>query len=236
VSEHPWYKNLVYYFQSQRCPDKLDTHQRRRLCLDNARYTIIGDFLFRRSVDGMLFRCVNNEEAQKLLQETHGSSNSVIHVGGHFSAKTTAFNITIKGYYWPSIFHDSYVFSRSCDKCHKFDGKERLSSIPLQPILPDFPFSKWGLDFIGPISPPSSAGQVFILTTTDYFTKWAESVPLKHSTDDQVIPFLENNIFSIFGLPLEIITDNGPAFISAKLTHFLANLGVKHFTSSSYYP
>jgi transposase InsO family protein len=42
-----------------------------------------------------------------------------------------------------------------------------------------------------------------------------------------VISFLENNIFSRFGLPLEIITDNGPAFISAKLTQFLAKLGVK---------
>jgi transposase InsO family protein len=42
-------------------------------------------------------------------------------------------------------------------------------------------------------------------------------------------------MFSIFGLPLEIITENGPAFISAKLTQFLAKLGVKHFTSSSYY-
>jgi transposase InsO family protein len=92
------------------------------------------------------------------------------------------------------------------------------------------------LDFIGPINPPSSAGQVFILTATDYFTKWDEVVPLKHSTDDQVISFLENNIFSRFGLPLEIITDNGPTFISAKLTQFLAKLGVKHFTSSSYYP
>jgi transposase InsO family protein len=44
-----------------------------------------------------------------------------------------------------------------------------------------------------------------------------------------VISFLENNIFSRFGLPLEIITDNGPAFISAKLKQFLAKLGVKHF-------
>jgi hypothetical protein len=31
VSEHPWYKNLIYYLQNQRCPDNLDTHQRRRL-------------------------------------------------------------------------------------------------------------------------------------------------------------------------------------------------------------
>jgi transposase InsO family protein len=92
------------------------------------------------------------------------------------------------------------------------------------------------LDFIGPINPPSSAGFFFILVAIDYFTKWVESVPLKNSTDDQVISFLENNIFSRFGVPLEIITDNGPAFISAKLTQFLAKLGVKHFTSSAYYP
>jgi hypothetical protein len=96
VSEHSWYKNLVYYLQNQRCPDKLDTHQRRRLHLESSRYIIIRDFLFRRSVDGMLLCCVNNEEAQKVLQETHGSSNSVIHVGGHFSAKINAFKIIRK--------------------------------------------------------------------------------------------------------------------------------------------
>jgi hypothetical protein len=106
----------------------------------------------------------------------------------------------------------------------------------LQHVLPDFPFSKLGLDFIGPINPPSSAGQVFILTATDYFTKWIEVVPLKHSQDEHVIYFLETNIFCRFGIPLEIITDKGPSFISAKLTQFLAKLGVKHFTSSAYYP
>jgi hypothetical protein len=35
---------------------------------------------------------------------------------------------------------------------------------------------------------------------------------------------------------LEIITHNGPAFISANLTQILAKLGVKYFTSSAYYP
>jgi hypothetical protein len=192
--------------------------------------------LFQISADGVLLRCVNDEDSHKLLQETHGSSNSIIHVAGHFYAKTTAFKIIRKGYYWSSIFRDSYVFLRSCDKCQKFAGKERLSALPLQHVLPNFPFSKWGLDFIGPINPPSLVGQVFILTATDYFTKWVEVVPLKHSTDDQVIYLLENNIFSRFGLPLEIITDNGTTFISAKLTQFLAKLGVKHFISSSYYP
>jgi hypothetical protein len=88
--------------------------------------------------------------------------------------------------------------------------------MPLQSILPYFHFFKWGLDFIGVINPPSSAGHIFILTTTYYFTKWFEVVPLKHDQDEQVNSLLESNIFSIFGLPLEFISDNGPAFFLAK--------------------
>jgi hypothetical protein len=106
--------------------------------------------------------------------------------------------------------------------------------MPLQPSLLDFPFSKWGLEFIGPINPPCSVRKVFIFTSTNCFTKWTEVVPLKHPQGEQVISFLENNIFSKFDLPLEIITDNGPTCISAMLTQFLAKLGVTHFTSSSY--
>jgi hypothetical protein len=236
LSEHPWYINLVYYLQYQRCPDGLDPHQRRRLLLEASKYTILGDLLFRRSAHGLLLQCVNDVEAQKILREIHGSSTSVIHIGGHFFAKAIAFKIIRNGYHWPMIFHDSYKFARSCDKCQIFAGKERLHAMPLQPILSNFPFSKWGLDLIVSINPPSSAGHIFILTTTDYFTKWNEVGPLRHAQDEQVVSFLESNIFSIFGIPLEIITNNDPTFISAKLTQFLATLGVKHFTSSAYYP
>jgi hypothetical protein len=129
VVEHPWYKDMVYYLQNQRCQDNLDTHKRRRHYLKYSRYVIIGDFLFRISADGMLLHCAINKEAKKLLQETHGSSNYVIHVGGHFVSKMIAFKIIRKEYYWPSIFRDSYIFSRYCDKCQKFARKECLSSM-----------------------------------------------------------------------------------------------------------
>jgi hypothetical protein len=106
----------------------------------------------------------------------------------------------------------------------------------LQPVFPNFPFSKWGLDFIGPINPSSSIGYIFILTTKYYFTKWIEAVPLKHAQDEHVISYLESNIFSRFGLSIEIIFDNGPTFVSGKLTQFLNKFGINHFTSFTYYP
>jgi hypothetical protein len=137
--------------------------------------------LFRRFFDGFLLQCVNDEEAHKLLLKIHGSSSYVIHIGGHFYAKDTSFKIIRNGYYWTLIFCDSYKFARSCDKCQTFSMKEHLSSIPLQPVLPYFPFSKWGPDFIGPINSASSVGHIFILTAIDYFTMWTEVVPLIHA-------------------------------------------------------
>jgi hypothetical protein len=56
IVDHRWYKFLVYYLKNQIFPDNLDIHQRRRLLLESSRYVIIGDFLFRRSANGMLIR------------------------------------------------------------------------------------------------------------------------------------------------------------------------------------
>jgi hypothetical protein len=52
--KHPWYKNLVYYLQYQRCPYGLNPHQRRRLLLEASKYIILGYFLFRRFANGFL--------------------------------------------------------------------------------------------------------------------------------------------------------------------------------------
>jgi hypothetical protein len=77
---------------------------------------------------------------------------------------------------------------------------------------------------------------VSILTANDYYTNWIEVVLLKYAKDEQVIAFLESNIIFRFGLPFEILSDKRPAFISGKLTQFYNKYGVKHITSSNYYP
>ena len=47
----------------------------------------------------------------------------------------------------------------------------------LNPIAVKAPWHMLGIDFVGPISPPATDGSVYILTITDYFTKWVEAVP-----------------------------------------------------------
>jgi hypothetical protein len=113
------------------------------------------------------FTNIGDTTTQKILREIHGSIDSNIHINGHFAAKSIAFMILRTGCYWPYSFRDSFKFTRACDKCQKIASKEQFFAMPLQPILPDIPFSKWGLNSIGPINPPSSARYIFILTATD---------------------------------------------------------------------
>ena len=44
------------------------------------------------------------------------------------------------------------------------------------------------------------------------------------------------HIFSIFGLPQQLVTDNGPQFIAEEFRQFCRENGVKHIRSVPYHP
>ena len=75
------------------------------------------------------------------------------------------------------------------------------------------PFEKWALDFIGPINLPSK-GKRYILVCVNYVTKRVESKALPRATEQIVVNFLFEEIFVRFGVPIEIVTDQGAQFIS----------------------
>lgn len=82
-----------------------------------------------------------------------------------------------------------------------FCKKKNLPSLPLNPIQVRIPFYQWRLDFIREIFPHSNGQHQWILTTTDYFTKWVEAIPVWNATDTIVIRFIQDNIVSWFWIP-----------------------------------
>jgi hypothetical protein len=154
-------------------------------------------------------------EVGNALQDFHEG-----YCGRHLNWKTTTNKILRVGFYWPTLFEDVHKKVTSCHKCQIFEGKRKLFPLPLKPISVEAPFQQWGLDFIGEIHPPSSGQHKWILTATDYFTKWIEVVPSRKATNVVIIKFLESNILSHFGFPKKIIIDNETSFRSKKMIEF----------------
>ncbi|WJZ97231.1 hypothetical protein VitviT2T_015852 [Vitis vinifera] len=93
----------------------------------------------------------------------------------------------------------------------------------LHPLVKPWPFRGWAVDLIGKIYPPSSKQHTFILVAIDYFTKWAEAIPLKNVNQEVVIKVLKENIILWFGIPQTITADQGSVFTGDQVKEF-ANL------------
>jgi hypothetical protein len=138
-----WYSDIIYYLKNLSCPNHLVDHKRRYLRLKSMRFCLTQDGLGWRNLDGIILRCVNKEEANKLVEEFHSG-----YCGGHFAAHTTTHKILRVGYYWPTLFTDTHHYVRSCQPCQFFSGKQRFPTLPLKPVIVEAPFQQWGLDFI----------------------------------------------------------------------------------------
>ena len=75
----------------------------------------------------------------------------------------------------------------------------------------------------------------YILTATDYFTRWMEAVPLRKVNEDSVIEFLQDHIMTRFGVAISLVFYNASYFSSVKLTAFANEKGIKLQYSANYY-
>ena len=122
--------------------------------------------------------------------------------------KRTSYKILHLGYYWPSLFRDAKKYVRSCDSFQRMGKPVARDETPLQPQVFIEPFEKWGLDFVGSIDLPSQ-GKRYILVFDAYVTKWVEEKALARETEQLVVNFFFEYIFTRFRVPREIVTDQG---------------------------
>jgi hypothetical protein len=140
------YSNLVYYLTHGTAPSHLDFKKKHTLRIKATQYQLINNVLFKKNYDSMLLRCLEKQEADKVLFDLHDEP-----VGGHFGGDTTAHKILRAGYYWPTLFKYSHAYVRKCKICQTSAGREKKSTLPLQPMIIEQPFEQWGLDIIGEI-------------------------------------------------------------------------------------
>ncbi|XP_075504544.1 uncharacterized protein LOC142541982 [Primulina tabacum] len=226
---HPWFAEIANFLAAGELPLDLTYHQRKKFLHDAKFYLWDDPFLFKRCADQIIRRCVTEEEAGTILEKCHSSP-----YGGHFGASRTATKVLQSGFYWPNFFKDSYTLVKSCDKCQRVGSISKRHELPLTNILEVELFDVWGIDFMGPF--PSSFGQSYILLAVDYISKWVEAIATSTNDARVVVKFVHRNIFTRFGTPRAIISDEGTHFCNKIFNSLLAKYDVKHRVTLAYHP
>nr|GEU64328.1 reverse transcriptase domain-containing protein [Tanacetum cinerariifolium] len=135
---------------------------------------------------------------------------------------------------------DACDMIQKCNDCQIHRLITRSPQQPLTPVKAPWPFYNWGIDIAGPF--PEGPGKVkFFIVAMDYFTKWIEAKAVATITGDQVKKFVWDNIVCRFGLPGEIVSDNGKQFNDNPFKDWCDNLNitqrfasVKHLQSNGH--
>ena len=72
----------------------------------------------------------------------------------------------------------------------------------LHALTSPWPFSVWGIDVIGKVSPKSANGHEYILVAIDYFTKWVEATSYTRLIAAKVAKFIISHIICRHRFPM----------------------------------
>ena len=130
--------------------------------------------------------------------------------------------------WWPKFDTHLEDMVKSCTSCQSV--KEAPPAAPLHPwIWPTKPWERIHVDFAGPFQ------NKMFLNVVNAHSKWPEVMQMTSTSAEQTIIVLRQ-LFASYGLPLQLVSDNGPQFTAIEFQCFLKGNGVKHIRCSPYHP
>lgn len=154
--------------------------------------------------------------------------------GGHLGVKATFRKLF--NFWWPHMHSEVEKYVKSCDICQAHKNPVGMPPGYLYNIPVSSIFEHVHLDIMGPIEPRTTRGNLHIITATDGFSKWAFAQPVQNIRTETVIKFLESQIFSIYGFPKTVITDQGTQFTSNEWKEYFRANEIQHNMTSPYHP
>ena len=130
--------------------------------------------------------------------------------------------------WWPSIDKEVEEFVKKCSACQQNRPREP-ETLLYSWCAPTEPWSRIHVDYAGPFD------GCFWLVAIDAFSKWLEIKPQTSTTSAITIKSLRE-MFSRFGLPKMIVSDNGPQFSSQEFREFCESNNVIHVRTTPYHP
>ena len=151
-------------------------------------YTIVSTKTYKRSVTGVLQRCVEPAEGQEILLDIHQGE-----CGHHVLSRALVAKAFRHGFYWPSALQDAEDIVRKCNGCQRYSKLTHLPQSALKTIPITWPFATWCLDMVGPLR-PAKGNMTHILVIVDKFTKWVEVKPIRKLDGYTAVKFVKDII------------------------------------------
>ena len=130
--------------------------------------------------------------------------------------------------WWNGIDKDIESQAKACLQCQEQKSKPPVA--PLHPwIWPTSPWKRIHIDFAGPF-----LDKMFLIVV-DAHSKWPEVVQMSTTTTTKTVEVLQV-LFAKYGLPEQLVSDNGPQFTSEDFAYFMKANGIKHIRSAPYHP
>ncbi|PFX17714.1 Uncharacterized protein K02A2.6 [Stylophora pistillata] len=84
-------------------------------------------------------------------------------------------------------------------------------------------------------TPVTSLNINVFLVVVDAYSRWLEIERMNTTTSAKTTETLQK-LFARYGVPAQLVSDNGPQFASEEFQQFLKRNGIKHITSTPYHP
>jgi transposase InsO family protein len=217
--EETWMQPYLAYMINKALPE--DTVEANRIIRRSKAFVVLQGKLYKRRITGVLQRCVTPQEGQEILRGIHAGV-----CGHHASSRAIAAKSFRVGFYWLTAIEDAKDIVRKCEAYQRFASRPHAPAAELQPIPLSRPFAQWGLDMVGKLHKFWQGGHVYMLVAVDKFTKWVEATPVTTQDSTAAINFIKSIVFR-FGVPHNIITDNGTNFTSKEFKSYCESMGIK---------
>ena len=216
---------IVEYLENGELPE--DDERARELALTKSQYTIVDSVLYRVESDKTLRVIPPTSQREKIFHEVHGGR-----LGAHLRDAKIHGELS-RHYWWPGMRNDIIWWCKSCITCASRQVGRAIKP-PLTPIPVAGPFDRVGVDVIQ--FPKSYEGNQYGIVFVDYLTKWPEVFAAPDQTSLTIAQLLVDNVICRHGVPAELLSDRGKAFLSNLMEDIYKLMGMHKVSTTAYHP
>ena len=107
-----WIHPIIDYLQIDTFPPSMTKEARKRLAYRAISFQPVQGKLYRRGKDSRLRQVISDTQARMILKELHKGN-----AGGHFSQDITVRKVLDAGYWWRTLYKDTYKYYQTCHVC-----------------------------------------------------------------------------------------------------------------------